>query len=169
MRKHFGDNNNISVVRRGEFLAVTCSCDYESDRFRKSELYINEERFKSDVEYLWDVLKRKSTLIQSIDVGFGEIDWYDDMTDIYEVPSFKIGTGLRKAKVYHEEHGSIPKGWSLDVTFKIKNTKTIGPLMECIKSCIILTTAEEKELTKKIRKVLKGEVGGIYEHFDMYD
>jgi hypothetical protein len=163
MKKHFGQYNNISVVKRGEQIFVTCSCDVKNNR--KSQLFINEERFKQDVEYLWDVLKRKSTLIQEIEVGFEEIDWYDNMTDIYDVPFFKIGRGLRKAKVFHEEHGSIPKEWSLDVKFKIKATKTIKPILECIKTCISLSTAEEKEVTKDIRKVLKGEKTNMYKDF----
>ena len=166
MKRLFGVNNEISVSRnsKGDII-VTCSCDYGD--LRKEQLYINDERMASQVKDFWDRIKKESSLVQGLGVGFEEIDWYDSDVDCYEVPYFSIKKGLRKVKVSHDITGTIPKGWQLNVSVRIKATKTMKPIMAVINNCVSLSTSEEKALQKDIRKVLQGKQNGM--HKDFYD
>ena len=138
-------------------IVVNISSEY-SRSARKSQLYVNDEKFGSEVLALWKSINTKKLL--SMDIYFIEIDHYDSMTDIYEVPRFHIERGLRKTKVSQSEHGSIPKDWEINLTAVIENTKTITPITEVIKETLgyLLDTKHEAELTKIIRPFLQDTV-----------
>jgi hypothetical protein len=90
-------------------------------------------------------------------VGFGEIDYYDNMTDMYCTPVASIKRGKRKAEIDYCDHGAIPKDWSINLSAVILNTTTINPILEVIESAIGLSKFKimEKELIKKLRPVLQ--------------
>jgi hypothetical protein len=160
MRREFGKYNEVQVSKGDKGIRVTCSCDFRD--LRKEQFYLNEKNFAVQVQSLWDQLKKASTLIQGLVVHFEEIDWYDSDVDCYDVPYFSIKRGLRKVKIGHDRTGTVPKAWQLHVVVTIKDTRTIKPIMAVIDNCMRLSTKEEKDLQKEIRKVLKGEESNMY-------
>jgi len=141
----------IQVARRLENkIALTISSDY-SGSDRKSQLYVNEQRLATEVESFWKGIKTKKLLLAN--VSFSEIDWYDDMCDVYDTPSITIKRGLKKAKINHQEHGSIPKDWSVDLFCVFADTTTNTPILEVIKSA--LGSYFDADLEKKFIKELK--------------
>jgi len=127
---------------------------------RKAQLWVNQEKFADEVLGLWKSIATKKLL--SIDVSFGEIDHYDSMTDIYEVPCFHIERGLRKARISQREHGTIPKDWEINFNAVIEDTKTITPVIEVIKETLgSLIGKYEDAITKVIRPFLKDEIKTI--------
>jgi len=153
--REFGTRNEVYVSKSSGAITVTCACDFRD--LRKEGLYLNEKSFANSVQNLWDRLKKASTLIKDLSVGFDEIDWYDSDVDCYEVPRFSIKRGLKKVRIGHDITGTIPKGWSLEVEVTIKDTKTIKPIMAVIDGCISLTDNEKKAVEKEVRKVLQGK------------
>jgi len=142
---------SVSVNRLNENKIRLCiSSDY-SGSSRKSQLYVNEKRIAEEVENFWKSIKTKKLL--SMSVSFSEIDWYDDMTDIYETPIVRIERGLKRAKVSHQEHGSIPKDWSADLYCTFADTTTNTPILEVVKSA--LGSFFDSEAEKKFIKDLK--------------
>jgi len=108
-----------------------------------------------DGESLWKSIKTKKLL--KLSVGFGEIDYYDNMTDMYEVPYASIERGLKKARIGYSTHGSIPKEWSCDLAMRFADTSANTPIMEAIKKTLgsTFTPEIEKEFAKKLKKVLQ--------------
>ena len=152
----------INVGRTNEKnIIVTISSDY-SGSSRKSQLYVNEERLSASVEQFWKSIKTKKLLKMS--VSFAEIDWYDNMTDIYETPNVMIERGLKRAKVRHNEHGSIPKDWSVEGFFKFADTTTNTPILEVVKSALgsLLNTDLEKKFVKELKPFLQKKVDRIF-------
>jgi hypothetical protein len=146
---------SVSVNRiQEDKIRLSISSDF-SGSSRKSRLYVNEERISSDVESFWKGIKTKKLL--SMSVSFSEIDWYDDMTDVYETPIIRIERGLKRAKVRHKDHGSIPKDWSVDVYFAFNDTTTNTPILEVIKSALgsYFDATAEKEFTKALKPFLQ--------------
>ena len=152
MRNLFTEEElSINVARRQENkIALTISSDY-SGSDRKSQLYVNGERLATTLESFWKGIKTKKLLLAN--VSFSEIDWYDDMCDVYETPSITIKRGLKKAKVSHQEHGSIPKDWSVGAYFKFADTTTNTPLLEVIERA--LGSYFDADAKKKFIKELK--------------
>jgi hypothetical protein len=142
---------SVSVNRLQEDKIRLCISSDFSGSSRKSRLYVNEQRLSTDVESFWKGIKTKKLLGMS--VSFGEIDWYDDMTDVYETPIVRIQRGLKRAKVTHQDHGSIPKDWSADVYFTFADTTTNTPILEVVKSA--LGSHFDAEAEKKFVKDLK--------------
>jgi hypothetical protein len=60
---------------------------------------------------------------------------------------------LKKAKVNQQEHGSIPKDWSVDLFCIFADTTTNTPILEVIKSA--LGGYFDADLEKKFIKELK--------------
>ena len=146
---------SIQVARRQENkITLTISSDY-SGSDRKSQLYVNGERLATTLESFWKGIKTKKLLLAN--VSFSEIDWYDDMCDVYETPSITIKRGLKKAKVSHQEHGSIPKDWSVDLFCVFADTTTNTPILEVVKSVLVgLFDAEfEKKFVKELKPFLQ--------------
>lgn len=147
----------------GDRVSLDINSDF-SGSSRKSQLYVNEDRITSDVERLWKGVKTKK--LMGISTSFGEVDYYDNMTDVYQTPSVMIKRGLRKARVYHRDHGSIPKDWSFDFRALFSDLKTTGPLMEVIKASLSdkITPDDEKKIKKQLLLFLK--TGKAYYSFE---
>jgi hypothetical protein len=157
MRNYFvREYLSISVERLStdNQLRLSISSDYSGSN-RKSQLYVNEKRLADDIESLWKSIKTKKLL--KLSVGFGEIDYYDNMTDMYEVPYASIERGLKKARIGYSTHGSIPKEWSCDLAMRFADTSANTPIMEAIKKTLgsTFTPEIEKEFAKKLKKVLQ--------------
>ena len=157
MRNYFTKESlTISVERLStdNQLRLSISSDF-SNSSRKSQLYINEKRLAEDVASLWKSIKTKKLL--RLSVGFGEIDWYDNMTDIYEVPYSVIERGLKKAKIGFSSHGSIPKDWSVDLSMKFADTSANTPILEAVKATLgsLFTYELERTFIKKLKPVLQ--------------
>ena len=136
-------------------LHLHISSDYGNQRYHKQQLHVDSKRLAEAVEKLWKSVKSKK--LQSVHVGFGECDHYDDMTDVYHTPTAYIKRGKRIAETGWREHGSIPKDWSINLHARILDTTTIGPVMQVIQNAIGFSKFKpiEKELIKKIRPVLQ--------------
>ncbi len=146
---------SINVARRQENkIALTISSDY-SGSDRKSQLYVNEERLATMLESFWKGIKTKKLLLAN--VSFSEIDWYDDMCDVYETPSITIKRGLKKAKISHDDHGSIPKDWSVELFCVFADTTTNTPILEVVKSALggLFNAEYEKKFVKQLKPFLQ--------------
>ena len=134
-------------------IKLEISSDY-SGSSRKSQLYVNEERLGKAVEDFWKGIKTKK--LQKMQLSFSEIDWYDDEVDVYETPRFNIQRGLKRAKVSHRTHGSVPKDWSVDLTCIFLDTTTNTPILEVVKSAVgkFLTSDLEKQFIKELKPFL---------------
>lgn len=150
---------SISVSRRKDNdINLRVSTDYAYSE-RKDRLYVNEKSLCDKVERFWKSITTKKLL--SMEVSFGEIDYYDDMTDMYETPSVSIQRGLKKAKVSDDMHGCIPKEWSIDVHFKIKDTSAKTPIIEILTTLLgtyIFNSEIEKKFTKELKPFLQKKV-----------
>jgi hypothetical protein len=152
----------ISVARRQENkIALTISSDY-SGSDRKSQLYVNEERLATMLESFWKGIKTKKLLLAN--VSFSEIDWYDDMCDVYDTPSITIKRGLKKAKVSHQEHGSIPKEWSVELFCVFADTTTNTPLLEVVESALgsYFDAEAKKKFIKELKPLLQKKSNSAY-------
>jgi hypothetical protein len=138
-------------------IRVNISSDY-SGSDRKSQLYVNGKRLAEEVETFWKSIKTKKLL--SMSVSFNEIDWYDNMTDIYETPIIRIERGLKKAKIGSQDHGSIPKEWGVDLYCTFADTTTNTPILEVVKSALgsYFDTKAEKEFIKALKPLLQKKV-----------
>lgn len=153
------DELSVSVNRLNQDnkIRLSISSDF-SGSSRKSQLYVNEKRVAEDVESFWKGIKTKKLLAMS--VSFSEIDWYDDMTNMYETPIVRIERGLKKAKVGFKDHGSIPKDWSVDMYATFADTTTNTPILEVIKSALgsKFDATAEKEFIKALKPFLQKKV-----------
>lgn len=131
-------------------IKLEVSSDY-SGSSRKSQLYVNEERIAKAVEEFWKGTKTKKLL--KLQVSFDEIDWYDDEVDVYETPRFNIQRGLKKVKVSHRTHGSVPKDWGVTLVCIFADTTTNTPILEVVKSA--LGSRFDGDLEKLFVKQLK--------------
>ena len=140
-------------------IRVNISSDY-SGSDRKSQLYVNDKRLAEEVETFWKSIKTKKLL--SMSASFDEIDWYDNLTDIYETPIIRIERGLKKAKIGHHEHGSIPKEWSVDLQCVFADTTTNTPILEVVKSALgsYFDAKAEKAFIKALKPLLQKKVTG---------
>jgi hypothetical protein len=141
-------------------IALTISSDY-SGSDRKSQLYVNEERLATQVESFWKGIKTKKLL--SMSVSFSEIDWYDDMTNMYDTPIISIKRGLKKANIGCNEHGSIPKDWSVDLFCMFADTTTNTPILEVVKSALggYFDTDLEKTFIKELKPFLQKKTNNV--------
>jgi hypothetical protein len=135
---------------------------------RKSQLYVNEERIAKRVEDFWKSIKTKKLL--KLHVSFDEIDWYDDEVDVYETPSFNIQRGLKKVKIGHQTHGSVPKDWGVSLICVFADTTTNTPILEVVKSAVghLLTSDLEKQFIKQLKPFLqkKAKYANVEAAFD---
>ena len=136
---------------------LTIMSDYTGSQ-RKSQLWVNDKALAKEVEDFWKSIKTKKLVYTS--ASFDEIDWYDNMTDIYETPIAYIQRGLKKARLKYRSHGSIPKEWSFGLRCAFNATNAIGPIMEVVKTALSykLTPSMEKEMTKAFRPFLQKKV-----------
>jgi hypothetical protein len=146
----------ISVQRERETndLRLFISSDYSNSN-HKGRQYVCEKRLSEEVERTWKSIKTKKLL--RMGVSFGEIDHYDDMTDMYEVPTASIKRGLRKAQIGHTTHGSIPKDWSFNFGARFADTTTSTPIIEVVKKVLgsLFTAEAEKRFKKALMPILQ--------------
>ena len=161
---------SISLERhKDNSLSLEIGSDFGNSRFRKSQLNVCEKRLATAVERFWKSTKTKKLV--GVHVGFGAIDHYDNMTDIFYTPTAYIKRGKKKVENGWREHGAIPKDWSVNLHAAIADTTTINPVLEVVKNAIGYTKFKpiEKELIKKFRPVLqkKKDYGNYYsENYD---
>jgi len=161
MKNNFTSNClSVYLNRRSTGISISISSDY-SGSCRKSPLHVNEKRLAEEIEHYWKSIKTKKML--SMSVGFGEIDWYDNLTNIYTTPFVTIERGLRKAKIREHDHGSIPKEWSFEFNAFISDTTTINPILEIVKGAIgsYLTPELEKSFVKQTRLLLQKKTSHV--------
>jgi hypothetical protein len=162
MKQYFTGNCLQIYVRRSKDnqIIMGISSDY-SGSSRKSRLWVNEKSFAENVLTFWRNINTKKLLY--IRVGFDEIDYYDSMTDMYEVPTFSMKRGLRKVVIDSNSHGCIPKEWSIEFRATFADTKVVTPLLEVIKLALgpNFNETSEKSFLKSIRPFLQGKVDGV--------
>jgi len=151
MKNYFISNGlHIGVTRKtNNELTLYINSEY-SQTNHKGTIKPSENRLAEAVEKLWKSIKTKKLL--SMRVRFEEIDWYDNMIDVYDTPVVSIKRGLRKAKVGYHEHGSIPKDWEFSFEAEFSDTSTSTPIMEVVKNT--LGSFFTPELEKKFKKAL---------------
>ena len=151
---------HVNRLNQDNKLRLCISSDF-SGSDRKSQLYVNENRIAENVESFWKSIKTKNLL--SMSVSFSEIDWYDDMTDVYETPIIRMERGLKKARIGYNDHGSIPKDWSVDVYFTFSDTTKNTPILEVVKSALgsYFNSEAEKKFTKDLKAVLQKKSQGV--------
>ena len=152
MQNNFvSDYVEISVGRTTDGgIHLEISSDY-SGSDRKSQLYVNEKALALEVEKFWKSIKTKK--LQSLNVSFGDIDWYDNDCNIYHTPIVTIKRGLKRARVSENSHGSIPKEWSFDFLANFNDTTTITPILEVVKAT--LGSWVDEKFVKDFRKAMK--------------
>ena len=162
MKQYFIQNGlSISIGRtsKGQ-LSLSISSDYSRSQ-RKSTLWVDSKRFGQDVEDLWKSIKTKKLL--SVVSFFDEIDYYDNLVDVYETPVARIERGLKKIRMGEHEHGCIPKDWSINMDFSFADTTTNTPILEVVKATLgSYFTPLEKEFIKGLKPVLQKKQN----HFD---
>ena len=142
---------SVGVSRTGEGkIQMEISSDYVYSR-RKSQIHVNVEMVGEEVQRAWKSIKTKK--LDKLMLSFDEIDWYDDMTDVYDTPVIHMTRGQKKYRVGYRSHGSIPKDWSVNVSAQISDTTTKTPIMEVVN--VILGTRFTPEMEKKMTKELK--------------
>jgi len=147
-------------------MIVCLSSDF-SGSDRKSKLYVNEKRLAENVEYFWKSIKTKKLL--RMNVHFSELDYYDNMIDIYTTPKVSIERGLKRARISEREHGCIPKEWGFNLIAVIADTTTNTPVLEVVKKALgsYLTPDYEKAFIKKLRPLLQKKTTSL--QFSMYE
>ena len=142
-------------------ISIEVSSDYAFSS-RKSQLFVNEDKLRHQIEIFWKSIKTKKLL--SMRTYFDEIDYYDDEVDVYQTPIIGIERGFRKAtRLSVRNHGSIPKDWSIDVRMKLDDTTTNTPILEVLEKLLMhkFPTNAKVELIKKMKPFLRKEVNYV--------
>lgn len=168
MERYFNIDDELSIAlhrRSDNKFELTIEADY-CHSMRKSQIYIGKEtieEIKNNLLRCWKNTKTKK--LKSVSFYFEEIDWYDNLVDIYTTPTFFMERGKKKPKVGYQQHGSIPKDWSVKLSFTFETTTKITPFMEVINNFfnVNFDKEEKKRLEKMLRNVLKDKIGfGVY-------
>jgi len=155
-----GDDLTISLRRTSDNKFVM---DIEADyrySMRKSQIYFNKELIEEIKNRLLNCWKKtKTKKLKSIRFYFDEIDWYDNLVDVYTTPIFYMERGKKKPRVGYQEHGSIPKEWAAKLSFVFETTTKITPFMEVVDKFFNanFNKEERKRLEKMFRSVLKNK------------
>lgn len=153
---------HIGLARMNdEKIRLDINSDF-SGSSRKSRLWVDEKRLATEVEDTWRSIKTRK--LQDFRLYFDEIDYYDNMTDVYETPVISMSRGQRKCRISSREHGSIPKDWSVNVVAVFEDTRTKGPIVEVIKQVLgtHFDTELEKNLAKNMTAFLQKKVKSFY-------
>jgi hypothetical protein len=149
------NNLHFSLSRNNDnSLLLAISSEFSGSQ-RKSQLHLIEVKFSFIMERFWKDIR--SNKIRKAHLSFSEIDHYDDMTDIFEVPNFSMERGLRNVRIGSDRFGSIPKEWAANLNVVISDTKTIGPILETVELAArrLLTEDQIKAIIKAFRPVLQ--------------
>jgi len=168
MIRHFkhGDFVYISLqTLPNNALNLCISSDYRYSN-RKGIIGFSDSlisEIKDELKRCWKKTKTKKLL--SVVFYFEEIDYYDNMIDVYKTPVFSMIRGNRVPNVSYQSHGSIPKEWGAVLNFKIDATSKITPLMEIVD--VFFNANFKDEERKKLKKMFKGILTGK-EGFDSF-
>lgn len=155
MRSYFTNEClQINLRRNENKLILSINSDYSRSN-HKGQIYVDEQRMAEDVLQLWKSIKTKKLL--RVHASFDEIDWYDSEVNVYQTPVIIMERGLRKAKIGSQNHGSVPKDWSVDVSMVFLDLQTKKPILDCIKATIgsLFTTELEKQFIKEYNPIIK--------------
>jgi hypothetical protein len=142
---------------------VYITSDLPNQNCHKSQLYINQKAFANEVDACWRSVKEISNKIISLQVHFEEVDYYDNMTNMYSTPVFQIKKGQRVVHINEREHGSIPKDWEIALNAKFENCQRVAPITGLIEKVLgpYFTTAMANDFEKAIRPLLQGKVNSV--------
>jgi hypothetical protein len=162
MYRNFTNDCLSITAERGKEnkIILTISSDWAGG-CHKSQLHVDEKRMGLQLEEVWKSIKTKKLL--RLRASFGEIDYYDDETDMYETPIVYMERGLKRARFNSRNHGSIPKDWSFDVCAVLADTTTNTAVLEVLKKSMYtkFTKDVEKEFVKKLRPLLQKKVNHV--------
>lgn len=168
MEDYFVNHISINVIQfdNGNRTILTVSGDYRYSE-RKSRLHVNEDRIKSDVLSLWKSLKSKK--IKRLHTCFDEIDWYDNMTDMYITPVVIMERGKKLPVVIDRTHGSIPKEWSFNVSVELDNVKQKNVIFDILYQLLgrIFSENVQKEFQKELKLFLQGKKESVFYFTDL--
>lgn len=122
---------------------------------RKSTLRISDKM--AEEKYNKIISKVKSfSKFKKLSLSYHEIDYYDNIIDIYHTPYiyFEKGSGKRKPVIEHCQHGCIPKEWEETFTLLLEDPKTIKPIEVFLSQFNIKLNSKQ---IKEVRKAMKGE------------
>jgi len=143
---------SLNVSRNKSVVRVSVEVELNN---RKSTLHISDKKAEEKFTNLLETVKTFSKF-KKLSLSYNELDYYDNMVDVYDTPyiHFEKGTGKRKPTIDHQEHGAIPKDWSENFDLFLEDPKTMKPIEIFLEYFNIkLTPKQEKE----IRKAMKGE------------
>ncbi len=158
----YEDDVTISLQKATDnIIQMLIRSDYRNS-LRKDKIYFGEKKIdeiQNELKERWKATKTKK--LKSAVFYFEEIDWYDNLTDIYSTPMFSIRRGKQKPQVTYQSHGAIPKEWGATLCFTIETTSKITPLMEIVDKFfnVGFNKEERKKLKKMFRYVLTGNIG----------
>lgn len=159
---------NIFLQKNGSEFILSIEGEYINSS-RKSQLYTSEQALCNQLTTFWKSLKTK--LVTEAVLSFNEIDYYDNMTDVYYTPVIGLRRGERKAKLVTENaHGCIPKDWSIELRVTLKTLKSMSAVYELAGRFIDLTDKVKRQLAKELRPVIKGEKNnGSWDNYDQFN
>lgn len=142
----------VNVHKNNGVVVIAVETDLNA---RKEQLFVNEKNAENKFTNILDKVKKFSKF-QKMSLNYNEIDYYDNMVDVYETPyiHFTKGKGKRKPTVSYSQHGCIPKDWSECFTLFLSDPKTIQPIEIFLKEFNISLNAKQ---IKDLRKAVKGE------------
>lgn len=143
---------SVNIYRTNGIVRVDVCVDLDN---RKSKLHISDKNAETRFGKILTKVKSFSKF-KKLSLSYNEIDYYDDLIDIYETPyiNYTKGVGKRKPTIAHCEHGSIPKDWEECFILALDNPKTIKPVEVFLKQFNI--SLKTKQL-KEVRKAMKGD------------
>jgi len=144
---------SVNINRSNGIVTISVTIDIEG--VRKSQLYISDEKASSRFNNVLTKIKTFSKF-KKLSLSYGEIDYYDNLVDVYHTPyvHFTKGSGKRKPTVSHCEHGCIPKYWNETFNMSLEDPKTIKPIEVFLSQFNIKLSAKQ---IREVRKAMKGE------------
>lgn len=128
----------------------TVEVDFRLSHLRKEEHDIEAGYLKALLQELTANLKSKKGYVRS-SIELGTIDHYTSYTNIYDSPTISHTKGSRTYKEGYSEHGSIPKGWTVNSSVIFE-----GELTTRMKNSILqeVLSVVGLEYSKEVQKVI---------------
>jgi hypothetical protein len=138
-------------------ISIEISSDFANSQ-KKSQLYVNEDNIRFQVEQFWKSIRTKKLLF--LQMYFSEIDSYNSSDIVYKTPTFSIARGLKKVVLERKAHNNIPKDWSIVVKIHFADTLTYLPIFEVLEKMLVhkFTTNAKVEVVKKLKSFLRKEI-----------
>ena len=143
---------SLSVNKSNGLVRVDVTIDLDN---RKSTLRITDKKAEERFNKILTKVKAFSKFT-NLSLTYNEIDYYDNIVDVYHTPyiHFKKGDNKRKPTVSHCEHGCIPKNWEECFALGLEDPKTIKPIEVFLSQFNIKLNGKQ---LKEVRKAMKGE------------